>query len=120
MKIKQIKWHENLVRCRVKPDIREVDLLSYGLCIEMGIEIKLNKEKKMKDYKFTALFCRADSAYKKRENWDVYDAKRNALEYGPRERSRSVSPTLSALGKVVSYGLRDPKITEEQKQAEEI
>ena len=35
----------------------------------------------MKDYKFETLFCQADSAYKKREMWDVYDAKRNALEY---------------------------------------
>jgi len=31
--------------------------------------------------KYTALFCRSDSAYKKRDAWDVYDAERNALTY---------------------------------------
>ena len=28
-----------------------------------------------------ALFCREDSAYKKRSNWDVYDINRDALSY---------------------------------------
>jgi len=32
-------------------------------------------------YKYTALFCRRDSAYKKRPYWDVYDADRNALTW---------------------------------------
>jgi len=30
---------------------------------------------------FTALFCREDSAYKKRPHWDVYDADRDALTW---------------------------------------
>jgi hypothetical protein len=28
-----------------------------------------------------ALFVRADSAYKKRKNWDVFDVDRDALSY---------------------------------------
>ena len=31
--------------------------------------------------KYTALFCRTDSAYKKREAWDVYDIDRDATKY---------------------------------------
>lgn len=31
--------------------------------------------------RFVALFVREDSAYKKREVWDAYDANRNALQY---------------------------------------
>lgn len=31
--------------------------------------------------RFVALFVREDSAYKKREVWDAYDASRNALQY---------------------------------------
>ena len=31
--------------------------------------------------KYAALFCRRDSAYKKREAWDVYDADRDALTF---------------------------------------
>ena len=31
--------------------------------------------------KYTALFCRTDSAYKKRAAWDVYDIDRDATEY---------------------------------------
>ena len=32
--------------------------------------------------KYTALFCRSDSAYKTRPDWDVYDADRDALTWG--------------------------------------
>ena len=31
--------------------------------------------------KYVALFCRDDSAYKRRDGWDVYDVKRDALTY---------------------------------------
>jgi hypothetical protein len=31
--------------------------------------------------KYAALFCRSDSAYKKRPDWDVYDADRDALTW---------------------------------------
>jgi hypothetical protein len=31
--------------------------------------------------KYAALFCRSDSAYKKRESWDVYDAERDARSF---------------------------------------
>jgi len=31
--------------------------------------------------KYTALFCREDSAYKKREEWDVFDASRDAKTF---------------------------------------
>ena len=31
--------------------------------------------------KYTALFCRTDSAYKKRDSWDVYDIDRDATKY---------------------------------------
>jgi len=31
--------------------------------------------------KYTALFCRTDSAYKKRDAWDVYDIDRDATKY---------------------------------------
>ena len=31
--------------------------------------------------KYAALFCRSDSAYKKRESWDVYDAERDARNF---------------------------------------
>ena len=31
--------------------------------------------------KYSALFVRKDSAYKKREHWDAYDKERNALHY---------------------------------------
>lgn len=31
--------------------------------------------------KYTALFCRTDSAYKKREAWDVFDIDRDATKY---------------------------------------
>ena len=30
---------------------------------------------------YAALFCRSDSAYKKRERWDVFDVERNALTF---------------------------------------
>lgn len=35
----------------------------------------------LKEKKYTVLFAREDSSYKKRCNWDVYDKKRNALSY---------------------------------------
>jgi len=35
----------------------------------------------MTDLKYTALFCRRDSDYKRRQLWDVYDADRDALTY---------------------------------------
>ena len=31
--------------------------------------------------KYAALFCREDSSYKKRDDWDVYDIKRDATKY---------------------------------------
>ena len=71
----------------------------------------------MKEHKFTALFCRADSAYKKRELWDVYDAERNALSY---EGSLPVvcHPPCRLWGILAHMACRDPSITEDQKQAE--
>jgi len=33
------------------------------------------------NFKYAALFCRNDSAYKKRHSWDVYDAARDATKY---------------------------------------
>lgn len=71
----------------------------------------------MTDYKFAALFCRADSAYKKREMWDVYDAKRNALEYDG-NAPVVCHPPCRLWGRLSHMACRDPKITEEQKQAE--
>ena len=42
--------------------------------------IVLNQnEKHMK--KYASLFCRSDSAYKKRITWDVYDISRDATSY---------------------------------------
>ena len=35
----------------------------------------------MNTFKYAALFCRGDSAYKKRGAWDVYDIDRDALNY---------------------------------------
>ena len=37
------------------------------------------RDKEMK--KYSALFVRKDSAYKKRKHWDAYDQERNALHY---------------------------------------
>jgi len=36
---------------------------------------------KTENFKYAALFCRSDSAYKKRSDWDVYDMERDALTF---------------------------------------
>ena len=60
----------------------------------------------MKDYKFAALFCRADSAYKKREAWDVYDASRDATKYEG-DLPVAVHPPCRAWGRLSHMAFRD-------------
>lgn len=56
--------------------------------------------------KYVALFCRADSAYKKREAWDVYDASRDATKYDG-DLPVAVHPPCRAWGRLSHMAFRD-------------
>ena len=58
------------------------------------------------NYKFAALFCRADSAYKKRKEWDVYDAERDATKYNG-TLPVAVHPPCRAWGRLSHLAFRD-------------
>ena len=64
-----------------------------------------------------ALFCRSDSAYKKRKVWDVYDASRDATKYDG-EHPVVCHPPCRLWGRLSHLACRNPEITDEQKQAE--
>lgn len=55
---------------------------------------------------YVALFCRADSAYKKREAWDVYDASRDATKYEG-DLPVAVHPPCRAWGRLSHMAFRD-------------
>lgn len=49
---------------------------------------------------YTALFVRKDSAYKKRDNWDVYDADRDALSFNEEVQPVVCHPPCRAWGRL--------------------
>ena len=55
---------------------------------------------------YVALFCREDSAYKKREAWDVYDASRDATKYEG-DLPVAVHPPCRAWGRLSHMAFRD-------------
>lgn len=69
----------------------------------------------MQPYK--ALFCRRDSDYKLRPEWDVYDADRNALTYND-EDPVVCHPPCRFWGQMSHMAGRSGRLTTEQIQAE--
>ena len=67
--------------------------------------------------KYTVLYVRKDSDYKKRKNWDCWDSERNALNFKGLEPVVA-HPPCRLWGNLSHMACRDVKITEEQKSIE--
>ena len=65
----------------------------------------------------TVLFVREDSDYKKRDNWDCYDKKRNALNYDGNDPIVA-HPPCRLWGNLSHLAMRNPKYTIEDRAKE--